>query len=113
MPEEGKKSIDLRKEEWIAKLKKEGRLRDPTESHSISFKTMQLKIRRDILAFIGGGKSINEIKEAFGLNDMDAKIHLGMLENALYIERSEQDGVDHYFLTIFGEEHLENVEKIR
>ena len=54
--------------------------------------------------FIGDGKSLSEIKEAFNLEGQDAGIHLGMLETALCIKRSEKNGEAHYLWTPFGEE---------
>jgi len=102
------KSVDLekKKEEWLEKMKKDGKIKDQTEWHRILWKTMQNKKRREIIAFIGDGKSLNDIKEAFNLDDMDANIHLGMLETALYIDKSKKDGGVYYFLTPFGEGEL-------
>lgn len=99
------KSEDLekKKKKWFEKMEKEGKLKDQREWHRILWKTMQNKNRREILAFIGGGKRLNEIKEAFDLDDQDANIHLGMLEAALYIERTEKNGEVYYLLTPFGE----------
>lgn len=102
------KSEDLEKnkEKWLEKMKKEGKIKDPTEWHRSLWKTMQNKKRREMLAFIEDGKSLNEIKEAFNLEDIDVNIHLGMLETALYIEKSNKDGEVYYFLTPFGKEEL-------
>ena len=100
------KSNDLkkRKDEWIEEMLKEGKINDYTEWHRLLWKVMQNKRRRDILAFIGDGKRASEIMEAFSMTSQDAKIHLGMLESALYIERSEKDEDAYYTLTPLGED---------
>ena len=100
--------LERKRAEWIKKMKEEGKLKNPTEEHRIAWKTMQNKKRREIIAFIGGGKSLKEIKEAFNLDDLDANIHLGMLENALYIEKFEKKGDIYFILTPLAEEYLSN-----
>ncbi|MDY6866254.1 MAG: winged helix-turn-helix domain-containing protein [Halobacteriota archaeon] len=100
------KNNDMKKikDEWIEEMLKEGKISDYTEWHRLLWKVMQNKKRRDILAFIGDGKRASEIMEAFSMTSQDAKIHLGMLESALYIERSEKDGEDYFVLTPLSEE---------
>ena len=50
-----------RKQEWLEKLKREGKLKDPTEDHKIGLIALQNKIRRDIIKFIGiNGKKTRE-----------------------------------------------------
>ncbi len=101
-----------RKQEWLEKVRREGKLRDPTEDHKIGLMALQNRIRRDIIKFIGmGGKrSFREIKERFRLGDAQAKMHLDLLEQALFIESIEDDNEKYYVLTPRGEAYLENVE---
>jgi len=101
-----------RKQEWLEKLKREGKLKDPTEDHKIGLIALQNKIRRDIIKFIGvnGKKTQEEIKEWFHLSDAQVKMHLGLLEQALFVEVLEENGKEYYILTPRGEAYLENVE---
>lgn len=107
-----KNELLRRKQEWLERLKKEGKLRDPTEDHKIGLIALQNRIRREIIKFIGigGKKSFDEIKERFNLTDTQAKMHLNLLEQALFIEAVEEDGKKYYVLTPRGEAYLENVE---
>ena len=70
-----------RKQEWLERMKKEGKLRDPTEDHKIGLIALQNRIRREIIKFIGVGekKCFDEIKERFNLTDAQAKMHLDLL----------------------------------
>ena len=101
-----------RKQEWLERLKKEGKLKDPTEDHKIGLIALQNRIRREIIKFIGiGGKRcFDEIKEKFNLTDAQAKMHLDLLEQALFVEPLDEDGKKYYILTPRGEAYLENVE---
>ncbi len=101
-----------KKQEWLERIKREGKLRDPTEDHKIGLMALQNRIRREIIKFIGvGGKrSLEEIKERFGLTDSQAKMHLDLLVQALFIEPLEENGKKYYVLTPRGEAYLENVE---
>ncbi|MDY6965983.1 MAG: ArsR family transcriptional regulator [Halobacteriota archaeon] len=96
-----------RKEEWIKKIKKEGKLKNPTEDHKLGLKALQHKTRRDILDFIGYDvKKEDEIRKEFELDDLQLKIHLPMLEQALFVEKEG----DFYRLTPRGLSYMENVE---
>ncbi|MCU4139243.1 MAG: DNA-binding transcriptional regulator [Methanophagales archaeon] len=103
---------DMRMQEWLEKMKKEGKLREPTEDHRMRLIALQNRIRREIIKFIGVGskKSFEEIKERFNLTDTQAKMHLGLLEQALFVESIEENGKKFYMLTPRGEAHLEHVE---
>ena len=96
-----------RKQEWLEKIKKE---RDPTEDHRMGLIALQNKIRREIMKFIGSKKSVEEIKERFNLTDAQAKMHLGLLERALFVEGIEENERRCYVLTPRGETYLENME---
>jgi len=101
-----------RKQEWLERMKKEGKLRDPTEDHKIVLIALQNRTRREIIKFIGVGekKCFDEIKERFNLTDAQAKMHLDLLEQALFVEPLDEDGKKYYILTPRGEAYLENVE---
>ncbi|MDD3246283.1 MAG: winged helix-turn-helix domain-containing protein [Methanosarcina sp.] len=107
-PEEATK----RKEEWLERMKREGKLtRNPTEDHKFGLKVLQNTMRREILISLGSErKSFEEIKEKFNLNDSMANFHLNMLEDALYIEKIEEEGKVFYVPTPRGEGYVENVE---
>ncbi len=107
-PEEAAK----RKEEWLEQMKREGKLtRNPTEDHKFGLKVLQNTMRREILVSLGSErKSFEEIKEKFNLNDSMANFHLNMLEDALYIEKIEEEGKVFYAPTPRGEGYVENVE---
>lgn len=101
---------DSRKE-WIDKIKKEkGIVRNPTEDHDIGLKTLQNPVRRKILYFLAeSDKKIEDIQNSFKVDRMQAKFHLDMLENALYIEKIDVNGIGQYRLSPRGEAYLENV----
>ena len=108
----GKNELLRRKQEWLEKLKREGKLKDPTEDHKIGLRALQNRIRREIIKFIGigGKKSMNEIAERFKLNESQVKLHLDLLEQALFVEKIEENGSIYFILTPRGEAYLENVE---
>ena len=100
------------KKEWLERMKREGKLtRKPTEDHKFGLKVLQNTTRREILISLGSErKSFEEIKEKFNLNDSMANFHLNMLEDALYIEKVEEEGKTFYIPTPRGEGYVENVE---
>lgn len=104
--------IARRKKEWFEKLELEGKLtKNPSESHKFGLNVLQNTLRREILVYIGNDrKSFEEIKEKFNLNDQMTNFHLNMLEDALYIEKKEEERKIFYFPTLLGEVYLENVE---
>jgi len=97
----GSSELLKRKEEWLERLMKEGKLRDPTEDHKVGLIALQNRIRRDVIKFIsiGGKKSFDEINEKFNLTDAQARMHLDLLEQALFTESVEADGKKYYVLT--------------
>lgn len=100
------------KEEWLEKMRLEGKItRSPTEFHKFGLKTLQNKTRRNILISLRKGKRpLEEIKEEFNLKEAMASFHLKMLEEALYIEKEENEGTVHYSPTLMGKSYVENVE---
>ncbi|MGB9939621.1 winged helix-turn-helix domain-containing protein [Methanosarcina sp.] len=107
-PEEAAK----RKTEWVAKMKKEGRMKeDMTEDHKSCLNALQNPVRRNILkALVEHKKSLEEIKVQFKLTDYQASYNLNMLESTLCIGKEESEGVTYYVLTPRGEGYVENVE---
>lgn len=101
-----------RKAEWVAKMKKEGRMKeDMTEDHKACLNALQNPVRRNILkALVEQKKSLEEIKAQFKLTDSQASYNLNMLESTLCIEKEESEGVTYYVLTPRGEGYMENVE---
>ncbi|WP_370573090.1 winged helix-turn-helix domain-containing protein [Methanomethylovorans sp.] len=103
------KDLMQRRQEWFEKVKKEKKLKEnPTEDHKAGLMTMQNPVRRNILKSLSEKKmSFDELKNKFDLNDMQAKLHLDMLEDTLYIEK---EGDSTYGITVRGEAFLANVE---
>ncbi len=99
-----------RRDDWLKRVTKEGKLRNPTEDHKVGLLAMQSTIRREIFRFIGDGKRLDEIKERFNLGAIEANLHLGLLEQALFIECVEEGEIRQYIFTPRGEEYLKNVE---
>jgi hypothetical protein len=59
-----KEEILKRKEEWIEKLKREGKIGDPKEDHKRSLDALQSPTRRETIKFIGIGNKKVEGDEA-------------------------------------------------
>ena len=99
------------RKEWIEKIKKEkGIVRNPTEDHDIGLKTLQNPVRRKILYILAeSDRTIEDIQNSFKLEKMQARFHLDMLENALYIEKTDLNGTERYHLSPRGEAYFENV----
>lgn len=78
-----------------------------SEGHRFAGEVLQLRIRREIMKFIGTGiKTREEIESVFGLNESMAKLHLALLEKAVMIERVG----DRYRSTPIGIAYLKNFE---
>jgi len=103
---------EIRKKEWQEKLEREGKLkRNPTEDHKFGLKVLQNTARREILISLRSkSRSFEELKEKFDLDDNMANYHLSMLEDALFIEKKEEQGRVLYYPTLRGDGYLENVE---
>lgn len=101
-----------RSDEWYEKAKKEGKLKaNPTEDHRAGLEALQHPVRRGILRRLGEGRmKFDQVKEEFQLDDMHATFDLRILEDTLYIEKEEKDGIYEYYLTPRGEAFLANVE---
>lgn len=60
---------------------------ESAEGHRFALEVLQLRVRRDILKFIGEGVvSAEEIAKEFGIDERQTAFHLAMLERALVIE---------------------------
>jgi len=97
-----------RREEWLEKIKKEGKLKDSAKDHRIILTALQNPAKRETIKFIGIGnkKSLEELKERFKPDLIQAELNLNILEKALFIEKVEEDGVVFYTITPFGEAYL-------
>ncbi|WP_407355501.1 hypothetical protein [Methanolobus sp. WCC5] len=101
------KDLEQRRKEWYARMKNEGKIRNPTEDHNATLKAMQNPVRRDIVKRLGDKKmTFDELKSEFNLDDMQMKLHLGMLKDTLHIEKEDDTT---YVLTPRGETYLESV----
>lgn len=83
---------------------------ETAEDHRFALQVLQLKLRRQILRFIGSNRrSIEEIRAAFEEGSVPLAYHLEMLEKALVIERIEGG----YRATPTGLLYLERVDARR
>ncbi|WP_319506566.1 winged helix-turn-helix domain-containing protein [uncultured Methanolobus sp.] len=100
---------EKRRQEWYEKVKKEGKLnKSPIEDHNAKLKTIQNPVRRDIIKHLNERKmTFDELKAEFDLQDMPMKLHLGMLEENLYIEKEDETT---YVITPRGEDYLASIE---
>lgn len=70
---------------------------------------MQLRMRRDILKFIGQGiRTKGEIESTFKLSQSVAEVHLNLLEKAILIEKKAEG----YRSTPIGIAYLKNFESV-
>jgi len=80
------------------------------EDHKFALEVLQLRLRRNILRFVGQEtRTIDEIEKEFGLGTEQAKYHLAMLEEGLVVERVG----DSYRSTLTGKLYLERVDNRR
>ena len=91
-------------------MKREGKLTRNPEDHKFGLKVLQNTTEEILISLGSERKSFEEIKEKFNLNDSMANFHLNMLEDALYIEKVEEEGKTFYIPTPRGEGYVENVE---
>ncbi len=83
---------------------------ESAEDHRFALEVLQLRMRRQILKFIGSSiRTKEEIAKEFGLSAEQAEYHLALLEKALAIEHIECC----YRATPTGILYLENVESKR
>ena len=85
---------------------------ETAEEHKFALDVLQLRVRREIMKFLGSehvSRSLEEIERAFDLSERHARYHLELLEKALVVERSEVG----YKLTKTGLLYLEKVENRR
>lgn len=77
------------------------------EGHRFLGEVLQLRMRRDILKFIGQGiKTKDEIESTFKLNESVAEVHISLLEKAILIEKIAEG----YRSTPIGIAYLKNFE---
>ncbi|WP_340820365.1 winged helix-turn-helix domain-containing protein [Methanolobus sp. WCC4] len=100
---------EQRRQEWYERVKKEGKLkRDPKEEHDAKLKTLQNPVRRNIIKSLNEKKmTFDELKAEFNLDNMPLKLHLGMLEDTLYVEKEDENT---YVITPRGEDYLDSIE---
>ncbi len=80
---------------------------ETSEGHRFAGEVLQLRIRREIMKFIGSeARTRQEIETAFGLKENLAELHLALLEKADMIEKI--DGF--YRLTTIGSAYIKNFE---
>lgn len=84
-----------------------GKWWETSEGHRFAGEVLQLRIRREIMKFIGSKvRTRQEIERAFGLPENLAELHLALLEKADMIE--EIDGF--YRSTTLGSAYIKNFE---
>ncbi len=83
---------------------------ESAEDHRFALEVLQLRLRRDILKFLGEDpRTRDEIEKEFGLGAQQVEYHLAMLEKGLVVERVG----DSYRSTLTGRLYLEKVENRR
>jgi hypothetical protein len=84
-----------------------GKWWETSEGHRFAGEVLQLRIRREIMRFIGSeNRTRQEIETAFGLKENLAELHLALLRKADMIQ--EIDGV--YRSTAIGSAYIKNFE---
>ncbi|MCJ7445459.1 MAG: hypothetical protein MUO26_13210 [Methanotrichaceae archaeon] len=80
---------------------------ETSEGHRFAGEVLQLRVRRDIMKFIGMGiKTKMEIEKTFGLSEKVTGLHISLLEKAEMIERVDEG----YRSTLIGTAYLKNFE---
>ena len=83
---------------------------ESAKEHKFALEVLQLRLRRNILKFLGQEpRTIEEIEKEFGLSTEQARYHLEMLVEGLVVERIG----DGYGPTLTGRLYLEKVESRR
>ncbi|WP_048063153.1 winged helix-turn-helix domain-containing protein [Methanococcoides burtonii] len=99
-----------KKQKLIEQMKEAGKKRNPSEDHAVALKILQNPTRRKIIEFMKDGpKSLDQIKDKYDLNNMQARLNLDMLEDSFYIAKTDSSDKINYELTIRGDAFLENV----
>jgi predicted HTH transcriptional regulator len=80
---------------------------ETSEGHRFAGEVLQLRIRREIMKFIGPeARTRQDIETAFGLKENLAELHLALLEKADMVEKI--DGF--YRSTTIGSAYIKNFE---
>lgn len=86
-----------------------GKWWDTSEGHRFAGEVLQLKIRREIMKFIGSeARTRQEIEMAFGLKENLAELHLALLEKADMIIKTDE----FYRSTTIGSAYIKNFEAL-
>lgn len=104
-----KEEIEREKNEWIERLKKDGKITDVERLRKSGLFAIQNPIRRKIIEFMVRSESItsDKISEELNLDKNQIKFHLSMLETALFVEKKDNDT---YVLTPRGVAYVENAD---
>lgn len=82
---------------------------ETTEGHRFAGEVLQLRIRREIMKFIGSeARTRREIEMAFGLKENLAELHLALLEKADMVEKIDGS----YRSTDLGSAYIKNFEAL-
>ncbi|MCJ7443404.1 MAG: helix-turn-helix domain-containing protein [Methanotrichaceae archaeon] len=88
-------------------LKKIKKWWETSEGHRFAGEVLQLRVKREIMKFIGTGiKTKTEIERTFGLSEKVAGLHISLLEKAEMIEMVDEG----YRSTLIGTAYLKNFE---
>jgi hypothetical protein len=92
---------------WNSPDDSNGKWWETSDGHRFAGEVLQLRIRREILKFIGTKISTRQdIEMAFGLKENLAELHLALLEKADMIENIEGS----YRSTSIGSAYIKNFE---
>jgi len=93
---------------WLKRKKYEKYLLHPKEAYTHIFSILQNNIKKEILKFIRNKiTTIEDIKYYFNLNIYELNSHLSLLEQALFIEKTNTG----YRITSKGIILLKNIEE--
>lgn len=105
-----KEEIEKEKNEWIERLKKDGKITDVEKLRKSGLFTIQNPVRRKIIEFMGKSEpvvTINKISKDLNLDKNQVKFHLSMLETALFVEKKDEKI---YTLTPRGVAYIANAD---
>jgi len=105
-----KEEIEKEKNEWIERLKKDGKITDVEKLRKSGLFAIQNPVRRKIIEFMGRSEqvvTIDMISKWLNLDKNQVKFHLGMLETALFVNKKDEDT---YSLTPRGVAYVENAD---
>ncbi|MEZ5334073.1 MAG: ArsR family transcriptional regulator [Methanolobus sp.] len=99
---------EQRRQEWYERVKKRASSTGIQKRNMMQNRRPCNPVRRNIIKSLNEKKmTFDELKAEFKLDNMPLKLHLGMLEDILFVEKEAEDT---YVITPRGEDYLEAAE---